>query len=64
MKSKTDSPKLSCPDPEGCKHFKEQVRLELENRTLKNLLLNYIPPLQHEELLAKITKLNNKISFE
>ena len=57
MKSKTDSPKLPCPDPEGCKHFQEQVRLELENRTLKNLLLNYIPPLQYEELLVENKKL-------
>jgi len=34
------------------------VELQVENRTLKNLLLNYIPPLQYEELLAEITKLN------
>lgn len=26
---------LPCPDPEGCKHFKAEQRLEAENKLLK-----------------------------
>jgi cell fate (sporulation/competence/biofilm development) regulator YmcA (YheA/YmcA/DUF963 family) len=27
--------KLPCPDPEGCKHFKESEKLQDENKKLK-----------------------------
>ena len=54
-------PNLPCPDPEGCKHFKEQIALEDENARLKALLENSKTQLEYDELKAEIDKLREAL---
>ena len=54
-------PNLPCPDPEGCKHFKEQIALQAENARLKALLSHSKTQLEYDELQAENESLCNLV---